>query len=173
MMKAILVCLLVGVCGPAYGPTSARLQQQVVRIERREYADEVDEKVESRIETQLKLDDPQWSVTILKHSSQGGRRLLELQRGTPRVTVGIVYLKTEGEAAKDIQFRLHTIQMPTFKKLEELGDEGYTMTETGPLLFRVRMIVVQIESSDRSIVTQHNVAQRVIASVRTTDQNRP
>jgi hypothetical protein len=39
------------------------------------------------------------------------------------------------------------------------------MTEAGPLLFRVQMIVVQIESSDKSIETQNAVAQRIISSV--------
>jgi hypothetical protein len=165
MRTAILVVLVVAFGGPLGGPSVACFQEQVVRIERGQYADQIDENIENRIETELGLGDPQWSVTILKHSSQGGRRLLELKHGPLRVTAGIVYLKSVEDAAKDLQFRLHTIQIPRFKKLAGLGDEGYTMTEAGPLLFRVQMIVVQIESSDKSIETQNAVAQRVISSV--------
>ena len=165
MRTAILVVLLVAFGGPLSGPSVACFQEQVVRMERGEYADQVDENIENRIETELRLGDPQWSVTILKHSSQGGRRLLELKHGTLRVTAGIVYLKSVEDAAKDLQFRLQTIQIPRFKKLAGLGDEGYTMTEAGPILFRVQVIVVQIESSDKSIETQNAVAQRIISSV--------
>ena len=166
MRTVILIVLLVAFGGTLGGPGLACFQEQVVRIERGEYADQLDEDIENRIETELRLGDPQWSVTILKHSSQGGRRLLELKHGTLRVTAGIVYLKSLEDAVKDLQYRLYTIQIPRFKKLAGLGDEGYTMTETGPLLFRVQMIVVQIESSDQSIETQTAVAQRIISSVR-------
>ena len=167
MMKRIVLIIVSFTFGGSLFcvPTLASFQKPVFRIERGQVADQVDDPIEDRIENDLRLADPQWSVIILKHSSQGGRRLLELKRGTLSVTVGIVYLKSMEEAAKDLQFRLYTIQMPKFKKLEGLGDEGYTMTETGPLLFRVQMIVVQIESSDQSIETQNAVAQRVISSV--------
>ena len=165
MRIVILIVLLVAFGGTLGGPGLACFQEQVVRIERGEYADQLDEDIENRIETELRLGNPQWSVTILKHSSQGGHRLLELKHGTLRVTAGIVYLKSLEDAAKALQYRLNTIQIPRFKKLAGLGDEGYTMTEIGPLLFRVQMIVVQIESSDQSIETQTAVAKRIISSV--------
>ena len=170
MRTTILVALLVAFGGTLGGPSLACFQEPVVRIERGQYADQVDEDIENRIEADLRLGDPQWSVTILKHSSQGGHRLLELKNGTLRVTAGILYLKSAEDAAKDLQFRLHTIQIPRFKKLTGLGDEGYMMTETGTLLFRVQLIVVQIESSDQSIETQNAVAQRIISSVRAGQQ---
>jgi hypothetical protein len=121
MRTAILVVLVVAFGGPLGGPSVACFQEQVVRIERGQYADQIDENIENRIETELGLGDPQWSVTILKHSSQGGRRLLELKHGPLRVTAGIVYLKSVEDAAKDLQFRLHTIQIPRFKKLAGLA----------------------------------------------------
>jgi hypothetical protein len=166
MRTVLLVVLLLAFGGTLGGPALACFQEQGVHVERGQYADQIDVDIENRIENELKLGDPQWSVTILKHSSQGGHRLLELKQGTLRVTAGIVYLKTVGDAAKDLQFRLNTIQIPRFKKLAGLGDEGYIMTETGPLLFRVQIIVVQIESSDRSVETQNAVGQRIISSVR-------
>ena len=166
MKTAILVALLVTFGGALGGPSVARSQEPVVSFERGQYADQVDEDIENRLEADLRLGDPQWSVTILKHSSQGGHRLLELKNGTLRVTAAILYLKSAEDAAKDLRFRLHTIQIPRFKKLTGLGDEGYMMTETGTLLFRVQLIVVQIESSDQSIETQNAVAQRIVSSVR-------
>jgi hypothetical protein len=168
MIRAILSVVFVGMCGSSL-PTLTCLQQEVVRIERGEYAEHVDESTENRIEAALRLTDPQWSVTILLHSSQGGRRLLELKQGTLRVTAGITYMMSVADAAKELQFRLHTIQIPRFKRLEGLGDDGYLMTET-TLLFRVGRLVVQIDSSDQSVETQTAVAQRIIASVRAGEQ---
>jgi hypothetical protein len=88
MRTSILVVLLVAFGGTLGGPSLACFQEQVVHIERGQYADQIDEDIENRIENELKLGDPQWSVIILKHSSQGGRRLLELKHGTLRVTAG-------------------------------------------------------------------------------------
>ena len=58
------------------------------------------------------------------------------------------------------------IQMPRFKKLQELGDEGYMLTEHGSLLFRVKTLIVQIDSSDQDVEAQTAVAKRIISSVR-------
>jgi hypothetical protein len=145
-------------------------QQPIRRIEPGEYADYVDEKIQSRIETELKLSEPQWLVTTVKYSpnkdySHGSYRLLELKQGTTTVTVGITYFKSVEDAAKNIQYRWFLIQMPRFEAVKGVGDEAYSLTGKGPLLFRVQSLVVRIDSSDQSLDTEKAVAHTIVVGV--------
>jgi len=164
MRRAIITCVLIGIYN-VFGLTTS-FQQEVVRFERGEHPDKIDDDIENRIEAELSERNPMLAVTILKHSSQGSHRMLELKQGTLRITAYISYLKSVVDAAKELKFLLHMIQMPRFKKLQELGDEGYMLTEHGSLLFRVKTLIVQIDSSDQDVEAQTAVAKRIISSVR-------
>ena len=143
---------------------TAAYQEKVFRMERGEYADQIDENTQKRIEADLGQGDLKWEVTTLAHSSTASHRLLELKQGGIRVTVSIQYLSTVDDAAKHLQYRLHMISMPRFKPIKGLGEEGYVLSEKGPIWCRVGKIVVEVNSSDGLVETQRTVTGRIVAS---------
>ena len=164
-MKRIALVIVLTSLGTISALAPTHGQEPVLRVERGEYADQIDEDIETKIVNNLQLLEPRWTVINLKPSSERGQRLLGLDRGPLRVKVSIEYMKTREDAANEVRFHLHTFQAHPFRKLDRLGDEGYALTENGFLLFRVDMIVVEIDSSDRSIETQTSIAQRVKSCV--------
>ena len=166
MKGTIILCVVVGIQILTTIAHAAARQEKVFRIERGEYASQIDEKIQKRIEADLRQRDYNWEVTTLAHSSTASHRLLELRQGDLKVTVSIQYLLTVDDAAKHLQYRLQMISMPRYKPLRGVGEEGYVLTEKGPIWFRVGKIVVSVTSSDGLVETQRIVTDRIVGSAR-------
>jgi hypothetical protein len=165
-MRAIIVfCVAMGIQALAILAQTATYQEKVSRIERGEYASQIDENTQTRIEADLSQRDPKWGITTLAHSSTASHRLLELRQGELRVWVSMQYLLTVEDAAKHLQYRLSTISMPRFKPLKGVGEEGYVLTEKGHIWLRVGRTVVSVTSSD-GVEAERAVAERIVASAR-------
>ena len=166
MRATVIFCVVMGIEVLATLAQAAMHQEKVIRVERGEYASQIDENIQKRIEADLSQRDPKWAVTTLAHSSTSSHRLLELRQGKIRVWVSMQYLSTVEDAAKDLQYRLYTISMPRFKPLKGVGEEGYVMTEKGGILLRVGRVVVSVTSSDGLVEIERAVAERIFASAR-------
>lgn len=166
MKGTIIICVVVGLQIVTTIAHAAAHQEKVFRIEHGEYASQIDENTQKRIEADLRQSDSNWEVKTLAHSSTASHRLLELSQGDLKVTVSLQYLLTADDAAKHLQYRLQTISMPRFKPLRGVGEEAYVLTEKGPIWFRVGRIVVSVTSSDGLLETQRIVTDRIVASAR-------
>ena len=166
MKGTINVCVVISIQVLTSIAQAAAYQEKVFRIERGEYASEIDETTQKRIEADLRQRNPNWEVTTLAHSSTASHRLLELRQGELRVWVSMQYLLTVEDAAKHLQYRLYTISMPRFKPLKGVGEEGYVLTEKGHILLRVGRMVLSVTSSAGLVETERAVAERIVASAR-------
>ena len=164
MKRAIMFYIAVGIQLLTTIAQATAYQEKVFRMERGEYANQIDEDIQKRIEADLGQGDLKWEVTTLAHSSTASHRLLELKQGGIRVTVSIQYLSTVDDATRHLQYRLHMISMPRFKPIKGLGEEGYVLSEKGPIWCRVGKIVLEVTSSDGLIDTQRTVAGRIVSS---------
>ena len=166
MKGTIIFCVAVGIQFLAVLAQATPYQEKVFRMERGEYAGQIEENTQKSIEADLSRRDPKWEVKTLSHSSTASHRLLELKRADIRVTVSLQYLLTVDDAAKHLQYRLHMISMPRFKPLKGVGEEGYLLTEKGPIWFRVGKVIVSVTSSDGLVETEQAVAERIVSSAR-------
>jgi len=124
----------------------------------------IDESIQSRIESELSQTQG-WHTKTLLHSSTQNGRLLELVRDGVRVTVHLNYLVTSEGAAKYLKCQLQAISLPRYKSVPDIGDEAYVMTASH-LMFRSDTVVLYVNSQDQSFETEREIARHLISAIK-------
>jgi hypothetical protein len=124
----------------------------------------IDESMQSRIESELSQT-LSWHTKTLLHSSTHNGRLLELVRDGVRVTISLHYLVTSEDAAKYLKCQLQTISVPRYKSVPDIGDEAYVL-KTSHLLFRTDTVVLGVDSQDQSFETEREIARHLISAIK-------
>lgn len=123
--------------------------------------------VERVIGESIHLNELKWTLSAHYESSPAAA-YWEWKDGKRKVMVIVSYLASRDDAKRRVEYTLKGVALPKYKPIYGIGEEAYLITETGPVLFRVKSVVVDVSGHKVKAAVIRRFAELIASAVRAT-----